>query len=360
MQQNQILNFVIQNLAGAPSNPKMGQSYFDTTVGASFIYNGTGWVCQDPSKVTAFIPISALTVNPLARANHTGTQLSTTISDLAATVQGYSLDKFAVALANINLNGHTLTNLATPNAAGQAAEYSWVLNQLSSVAAGIKSIKDPVRVLFSTNQVLSGLPTTANADNVTLAAGDRVLLNGQATASQNGIWLVQTGAWTRPDDFNETSDIFSGTEVLVNEGTTYNGSVWRITTTGTITFGTTDINWTQVNKLNTYTNGNGLTLTGMQFSVQTVVGGGIISTASGIQVDTAVVARKYPFSMGDGSATSIVITHGLGTTDIDVTTRIAATNAPIELDWAATNANQVTFTFTSAPAANAFRGLITG
>lgn len=358
MTQHQILNFVVQNLSGAPSNPKAGQHYFDTTTGAEFIYNGVGWACSDASKLVGAIPIAALTVNPLARANHTGTQLSSTISDLAATVKGYTLDSFAAPVANVPMGGFTLTNLATPSASGQAAEYSWVLNQLSSAVAGIKAIKDPVRVLFTTNQTLSGLPTTANSDNVTLAAGDRILLTGQTTGTQNGIWLVQSGAWTRPTDFNETSDIESGTEVLVNEGTTYGGSVWRITTTGAITFGTTSIAWAQVNKMNTYTPGNGLALAGMQFSVQVVASGGILSSASGIQVDNTIVARKYPFSLGDGSSTSIVITHGLGSQDVQVNLRDATTNAPVEADWVATNATQVTFTFTAAPAANAYRGLI--
>jgi len=43
LNQNEILNFVEQNLASAPANPKTGQKYYDTTTNQLMIYNGTGW-----------------------------------------------------------------------------------------------------------------------------------------------------------------------------------------------------------------------------------------------------------------------------------------------------------------------------
>ena len=44
LQQNELQNAVIQNLASAPSNPKKGQEYFNTTTNLKYIWDGTKWV----------------------------------------------------------------------------------------------------------------------------------------------------------------------------------------------------------------------------------------------------------------------------------------------------------------------------
>lgn len=44
LQQNELQNVVVQNLASAPSNPKAGQVYFNTTDSKYYVYNGSDWV----------------------------------------------------------------------------------------------------------------------------------------------------------------------------------------------------------------------------------------------------------------------------------------------------------------------------
>ena len=44
LNQNELQNAVIQNLASAPANPVAGQEYFNTTDHKKYIYNGTAWV----------------------------------------------------------------------------------------------------------------------------------------------------------------------------------------------------------------------------------------------------------------------------------------------------------------------------
>lgn len=358
LNKNQILNGVFQNLASAPSSPVAGQFYYDTTTGAAYVRNGTAWVCTDASKLSGVIPLAALVTDPLARANHTGSQTASTISDLATTVKAYKLNEFAAPIANVPMGGFTLTGLnVSPNASGQAAEYSWVLNQISQAAAGVKAVKDPVRALAIANITLTGLQTI---DGISLAANDRVALTGQTTASQNGLYTAQSGAWVRVTDMDANTELMGGTEFLVNEGTTYAGSVWRITNTGTITLGTTNLTFAQVNQQTTYTNGNGLDLTGSVFSVKAVASGGITVSGAGVQVDTAIVSRKFSQDIGDGSTAAIAVTHNLNTKDITVSVRDKATDAGVLVDWTATSVNVVTLTFATAPTAAAYRVAVTG
>ena len=58
--------------------------------------------------------------------------------------------------------------------------------------------------------------------------------------------------------------------------------------------------------------------------------------------------------------TSIAVVHNLGTQDVQVSVREVATQTAVWVDWAATDANTVTFTFAVAPASNAFRAAIIG
>ena len=41
---NEIQNFRVQNLAAAPSNPVVGQHYFNTVDNTEYVYNGTAWI----------------------------------------------------------------------------------------------------------------------------------------------------------------------------------------------------------------------------------------------------------------------------------------------------------------------------
>lgn len=82
----------------------------------------------------------------------------------------------------------------------------------------------PVRAVSTTPiAVLSG-PLVV--DGVSLVADDRVLLTAQVDAINNGIWLVQTGAWIRPADFadgDQVADAF----VFAQLGIIHARTGWR-------------------------------------------------------------------------------------------------------------------------------------
>ena len=358
LNQNQLMNGVLQVLASAPASPVAGQVYYSSSGSYSATWNGTAWVPHDASKLSGTIPMSALTVDPTQRANHQGTQLANTISNLSTTVQAYPLSAFAAPTANIPMGGYTLTGLATPTAAGQAAEYAWVMSQVQNAAAGISS-KDPVNALSVGN--IASLSGTATVDGVALAVGQRVLLTGQTTGSQNGVWVVQTGTWTRPATEGGTGELDPGAQWLVLSGTVYAGTQWRMQTTGTITPGTTAVAIVQSQAAALYTAGAGLAMSGSAFVVNPVASGGILASSSGVQVDTTVVTRKYAVTIGDGSSTSYTVTHNLNT--LDVQARVYQTASPygdVEVDINHTSTTTVTVVFATAPASGAYRVVVMG
>lgn len=354
--QNQALGFRFEVLASAPGSPVTGQAYYDSVLLTALFWNGTIWVSFDASKVNAaYIPLSKLATDPLARANHTGSQLAATISNFDTQVRTSTLNQMGVPTADLSFAGFKLTNVGAAVSGNDAVN----LTQLNTIVGNVKAsldVKDSVRLGTTANITLSGAQTI---DGVAAIANDRVLVKNQTTTSENGIYTVNAGAWTR------TSDAITGTLtpesfVFIEEGSTLATSQWRVTTTGAITVGSTAITWFQFGGNTTYTAGNGIDITGVVVSAKVVASGGIQAVAGGLQIDTAVVVRKLAASIGDGSTTSIVVTHNLGTKDFTWSCRQNSNDEMVFPDVFATTINTATFTFSVAPATNANRVVIQG
>lgn len=89
--------------------------------------------------------------------------------------------------------------------------------------------RDSVRVVSTTNVTTStALNSGDTIDGVTLAAGDRVLLVGQSTASQNGVWIVEATPYKSGEPANVV-----GARYQVTEGTYANKSFLCTATTPT-------------------------------------------------------------------------------------------------------------------------------
>ena len=99
-------------------------------------------------------------------------------------------------------------------------------------------LKSPVRVASTANLTLSGEQTI---DAVAAVDGDRILAKDQSTGSENGIYIVRTGAWERAPDWDGSGDVVTGTMIFVTLGTTNTLRLYRVSTTGTITIGTTSV-----------------------------------------------------------------------------------------------------------------------
>lgn len=196
-----------------------------------------------------------------------------------------------------------------------------------------------MRAATTANITLSGVQTI---DGVAVGAGDRVLVKDQSTGSGNGIYTAASGAWTRAADFDASSEVL-GASCFVSEGTTLGNTVWVLTTDGAITLGSTALTFVQTNGGTSYTAGTGITI-----------------SAGVIAIDTAVTARKVSAAIGDGSSTTLTLTHGLNTQDVAVSVYDASTRTGVLCDWVANGVNTVQLTFGTAPSTGQYRVTVVG
>lgn len=173
---------------------------------------------------------------------------------LAITAQASSLD----------LNSQKIINLATPTSNGDAASKAYV----DSVAQGL-DVKDSVRVATTAALTLaSELENGDTVDGVVLATGDRVLVKDQASASENGIYVVAaSGAPARSADFAASSNA-AGTFVFVEEGTANADAGFVCTSnSGSDVVGTNTLAFSQFSGAGAVVAGDGLDKTGNTLSV---------------------------------------------------------------------------------------------
>lgn len=255
-----------------------------------------------------------------------------------------------------DVQNQRIVNVADPSSATDAANRQYVDN----VARGL-SWHEPVRAATTTDGALATAYEDGDSvDGVTLATGDRILLTSQAASVENGIYVVQpAGAPVRAADAATGEALAAGTAVTVTEGTTRGDQVWMITSDSPVVVGTDSSTWGPLGGGGTtYSAGAGLALSGTTFAV--AAGSGIIADGTSTRIDPSVVARKYAANIGDGSSTSIAVAHNLGTRDVVVSVHDSATFDEVVPDVAKTDANTVTVSFASAPAANAYRVTVIG
>jgi len=175
--------------------------------------------------------------------------------------------------------------------------------------AGI-SWKPPVNYGTTADITLSGLTTQGGGDWASsLTAGMRVLVKNQNTASENGIYTVASGAWSRSADANVWDELVSAI-CFIESGASLAGSAWYCPAQPGGTLGVTAITWSNFSVAATYTAGTGLTLSGYQFSI----------------TNTGVAAATY----GSGSSVPVFAVNAQGQLT-------SVTNTSIGI-----NANQIT------------------
>lgn len=106
--------------------------------------------------------------------------------------------------------------------------------------------KASCRVATTGDVTLSG-GAPNSVDNVSVVKGNRILVWQQNTATQNGIYVVQTvgtgsnGTWVRANDFDTSAKISAGLTVRIEQGDLYKDVAFTLTTDNPITLNSTNL-----------------------------------------------------------------------------------------------------------------------
>jgi hypothetical protein len=310
LNKNELQNAVLQSLSASPANPVAGQIYYDTTDKTIYQYNGTVWktYTQSGSIVNgdiasnAAIDLSKLATDPLARANHTGTQTASTISNFDTQVRTSRLDQMSTPTSDVNIGGYKLTGVATPVSGTDAANKNYVDASVTGL-----TWKSAVNLLATTNVPLTGNTGTVIIDGhsalTSIKTGYRLLLTGQTTSTENGIYLYTDNGTTYTLSRSTDADTYQeliGATVFVDEGTTYGKTSWTQSNTYLTSFASQT--WVQFSGASTTTAGAGLIANGNAFDV--------VGTTNRITVnsDSVDIASTY---VGQTSITTLgTITAG--------------------------------------------------
>ena len=421
LNQNQLVNATFEVLATDPNTGNFdGRLIFNSTEGVIKVYDAgiPGWRKMVASIASAGTYSTALTVSEsngavtitpnLATSASAGLLSSSDFSKLADATSEATASKLVIRDAN------SQAKFGTPTDDAHAATKSYV----DSARSGL-DVKQSVRAATTAPiNLASDLEAGDTLDtNVTLVAGDRVLVKNQSTASENGIYVVQaSGAAVRATDFDSNAEVTPGAFTFVEEGATNADSGWVLTTNGTINVGVTGLAFAQFSGAGQVTAGAGLTKTGNTLDVggttdritvnadtvdiaATYVGQSSITTlgtittgtwngtdiavadggtgsssasgartnladtsASGLTTSTPVLARisKQGCAASVTGVSTTTVTHNFGTTDVIVQIYEVSTGATVIGDVTRSNGNTISVVLYGTIAANDYTIVVTG
>lgn len=380
--------------------------------------NLAGSIVNADISGAAAIALSKLAVDPLARANHTGTQLASTISNFDTQVRTSRIDQMAQPTAVVNHGGQRLTNLGDASGNTDAVN----LGQLSAVAAGHDYKESSYIATVGTGETytiaagsvtaMTGLPagTTLGMLNTSFepVVGSRVLVKNapaatgagsgsagtSSTQPANGIYVVTGGTTTslnltRATDADASAEVSTGMTTFVENGNEV--GQWTLLTAGAITVATTAVQFAKTGNasplaatLPLFLGGVGNMTVGLNIAaplgivsgttlgitgVLALLNGGTgSSTAAGARTNLGAPGTKGNIIIGDGAATTFTITqatHGLRADDQMIVAVYDITANPSVQIFPDVSINSVNGTvtvsgFLTAPATNTIRVVIVG
>ena len=316
--------------SGAPSRATDADANSEMTPGMfTFVEEGTtnadsGWVMTNDGAIT--VGTTALTF---------------ALFSVAGTIfAGDGLSKSGDVL-NVNVTGSGGIQIASDNL---EIEIDAGVSGLGTGASGLalQAAISGAGLTFSTGVVAVGAGDgiTVNANDVALASTS----GGAGLTFSSGVLAVGAG-----DGIAINADDVALASSTGGAGLTFSSGVLAVGAGDGITINADDV------ALASTTAGHGITFTSGVLSVT-----GLAVSASGLTTSTPTTARIASDTIGDGSATSFVITHNLGTRDIVIQVYDAASYDTVIADTIRTSTDTATVTFSTVPSSNAYVAVITG
>ena len=203
--------------------------------------------------------------------------------------------------------------------------------------------KQATRVVTTTNIALTG-GAPSLVDGVTLVQNDRVLVTGQTTGSQNGLYYVATvgtgsnGTWTRTSDGDANGEIEAGMIIMVTEGSVYHDTQWKLITDNPINIGVTTLDFTQNYSANSISSGTSNVVVSSNANV-TISSAGVANVLTVSSTGTVIVGTLSV--TGNIVAPNVAIDRGaadtnwdsiinMGTYSVDYTSWSGTTGTPVD------------------------------
>jgi hypothetical protein len=389
LNKNELLNARIQNLGSAPSNPVIGQIYYNSGDNVMYYYNGLAspngpWQSMSGSQEVIQDVIGASIEG--------GVGLTKTYVDSTGIIT-IDLDNTAVTTGSYGSQTKIPTFTVDQQGRLTSAGEVDVATELSITGdTGTTAISLLTEGLTVNGGEGIDVAVTNNA--ITISAEDASTTNKGVASFDAADFNVNAGVVSVKDinlDSQTTGDyvatiIGTANEVTVSPNSGHNAAVTiglpdNVEITGNLQVGgnlnvvgtVNSVNTTQINiqdnkvKLNSGFTGTPTTDAGILVERGTETDVEILWnetsdkwTLTNNGTDYHAIARKYAETLG-ASATSYTITHNLGTTDVTVQIFEAAIPfAQVEADVQRSAANSVTINFASAPAAGEYRVVVVG
>jgi hypothetical protein len=205
-----IVNADISGTAGIA----YGKLSLGGTITSADIVDGT-IVASDIADGT--ITAAKMVTDPYARANHTGTQTASTISDFDTQVRTNRLDQMTAPTGSVSLNSQKITSLATPTVDADAATKLYVdtkvadlvnsapatLDTLGEIATAIEAGGTVYEsFVLKSGSTMTGALTLSGAPTVDLHAATKLYVDGVA-GSATAAAASAAAAATTYDNFDD-------------------------------------------------------------------------------------------------------------------------------------------------------------
>jgi hypothetical protein len=405
LNKNQLLNAVVQNLGTAPATPSDGQIYWDTVDETIYVWNANGsvWVDLGSSGITNLSYSAAVSQGTVA--SNTGTDAIIPLAD--------GTNAGLMSAAEKTKVGNTLGTNTGDNATN--SQYS---SLVSNVSTDITVVEAPTNVAIQSSDGSDDVISAANSTNagvMTKAMFDEHVINnakvsnvdetlttlglsanilkytdedGTETDLDLSLYLDDTNlarltsgtlnsttglaTFTRDDASTFTIDMSAFLDAI-----TLNNTLTSTSTTEGLTanMGKELKDLIDALVLSTGTN------TGDELPASTTVAG-VIEIATNTEANAGTLTNRaitpanlknvlgttaslsttltYSALIGNGSLTSIVVTHGIGNQFVQASVYEVAAMDKVECEIELTSTTTTTFKFNVAPASNALRVVIVG
>jgi hypothetical protein len=169
------------------------------TITSADLVDGT--IVNSDINASAGIALSKLATDPLARANHTGTQTASTVSDFDTQVRTSKVTDLAAPTGSFSMNSQKITSLATPTTGTDASTKAYVDAQITALVGGAPGTLDTLAeiasaissggsfestVVLKSGSTMTGALTLSGAPTVDLHAATKAYVDtvaGSATAA---------------------------------------------------------------------------------------------------------------------------------------------------------------------------------